>query len=229
MLFSKRSPRKRQYWGYLLAIFIALLILVILQLPGYAWLHAAGPMNSGHEKLSCEDCHQSSAGTLRQQLQANMRYLLGERKEMVAVGFRSVSNRDCIHCHKRPSDNHPVSRFLEPRFKKVRTALAPQNCNSCHREHQGRRVTSAIDICQHCHDELKVKHEKIEPTHQQLVQDKRWPTCLGCHDFHGNHKMKLVTRLNALISEKEVQAYFAGQSSPYSENKKYKALYGGQP
>lgn len=160
---------------------------------------------------------------MRQQLQANLQYFLGNRDSTVAVGHSPVSNDDCIACHRRPKDNHPVFRFLEPRFSNARRELAPQQCNSCHTEHSGRRVTMEIESCKTCHKKLELKKEPLKVSHKQLIKEKRWKTCLGCHDFHGNHKMKTETDMKKLVSQERIEAYFMGDSSPYSEHKKYKA------
>jgi len=192
-------------------------------MPGYAWLHAAGPMNTGHEKLLCEDCHVPADGNLRQQFQANIQFLLGNRKQYSPVGFRSVSSRDCQQCHDRPTDKHPVSRFLEPRFSKARAKISPHQCMSCHKEHQGKRVTTVSqDYCSNCHQKLKLRKEKIDVHHVDLIKQKRWQTCLGCHDYHGNHRMKLKKRLKDIVNEQVIHEYFNGGNDPYSRNKIHK-------
>ena len=48
-----------------------------LLLPGVEHFTAPGKMNTGHERLACDSCHRPAPGTVRQQLQANARYLLG--------------------------------------------------------------------------------------------------------------------------------------------------------
>lgn len=228
-MLKPQGLRKRHHWGYLFAGIIVLIIAAFILMPRYAWLHAAGPMNTGHEDLVCEDCHQPAAGSLRQELQANVQFVLGNRSHPAQVGFRPVTNRDCQHCHDRPSDRHPVSRFLEPRFTKARAAIAPHKCASCHREHQGKRVTTVSQgYCSNCHQKLKLRKEKINVAHAELVKQKRWQTCMGCHDFHGNHRMNVRTRLENIINEKQIQDYFNGGDDPYSDKKIHKAKQGGK-
>ena len=45
----------------------------------------------------------------------------------------------------------------------------------------------------------------------------RWETCLGCHDFHGNHAMKAPRRLGDAIPSDQIQRYFDGGRSPYPD------------
>ena len=190
------------------------------------WLDSPGPINIGHEKLLCDECHQQAVGTLRQQLQANAQYLVGKRKSGAEIGHRKVANETCLHCHDRPKDRHPVYRFFEPRYAKARLEIQPQYCNSCHREHTGKRVTMEIGNCKVCHNKLKIKKDPLDISHQQLIKEKRWSTCLGCHDFHGNHKLKLSESLNVIYSEQKIKNYFNEAPSPYGKEKYYKAIKG---
>src|SRR6187401_720798 len=102
--------------GYLIGILLSAVIVLFISLPGEKGLLASGPMNTGHEALECRSCHLPAPGTMRQQIQANFKYLLGRRESEADFGYRPVSNDTCIDCHDRPNDRHPVSRFLEPRF-----------------------------------------------------------------------------------------------------------------
>lgn len=215
--FSRRAI------SFTCAFIISTVTVITFILPQNESLLSAGPMNPGHEKLDCNECHVEAEGSTRQQLQANVQYLLGNRIDTVPVGHHPVSNADCLACHRRPKDSHPVFRFLEPRFSKARTEIAPQHCNSCHREHSGQRVSMKIDTCKTCHKKLALKKEPLKISHKQLIKEKRWKSCLGCHDFHGNHKMKTETDLNLIITEQRIAAYFRDSKSPYSENRKYKA------
>jgi hypothetical protein len=109
-----------------------------------------------------------------------------------------------------------VFRFLEPRFANARAALHPERCTSCHQEHAGTRVTVAdAGYCRHCHADLAVEADPLDVSHRQLVQDQRWDTCLGCHDFHGNHGLKSPVRLDAAIPPAAIQSYLDGGASPY--------------
>ncbi len=220
---NKKPPNMRRIISFISAIIVSAITIVAFALPQNESLLSPGPMNPGHEEVICEECHLDAEGSTRQQLQANVQYLLGNRKNSAAIGHTAVSNDDCLACHRRPKDNHPVFRFNEPRFSKARRELAPQNCNSCHQEHRGQRVSMAIDSCKSCHKKLELKKEPLKTSHKQLIKEKRWKTCLGCHDFHGNHKMKTETDLQKILTTAQIEAYFKANKSPYSENKKYKA------
>ena len=190
--------------------------IAILCAPGCEHLHAPGPMNTGHGGVACTSCHREAPGTVRQQLQATVRGWIGARHGGVDVGFSAVSNRECIACHDRPEDRHPAFRFLEPRFEAARAALHPERCVSCHAEHGGLRVTTAeTTYCRHCHGELVVDRDPLDVPHAQLVAERRWDTCLGCHDYHGNHAGKPPHRLGEAIPVATIRAYFAGGASPY--------------
>ena len=190
--------------------------LAVLCAPGCEHLHAAGPMNVGHAAVACESCHREAPGSVRQQLQAAARKVAGLHDGAVDVGFRSVSSGECRACHDRPEDRHPAFRFLEPRFDAVREALHPERCASCHREHAGTRITVAeTTYCRHCHGELVVERDPLDVPHAQLVGAQRWDTCLGCHDYHGNHTGAVPRRLADAIPVDRIRRYFAGGASPY--------------
>jgi hypothetical protein len=209
--------------GYLVGTALSIVVAIIISLPGEKTLLAKGAMNTGHEALNCYSCHLVAPGTTRQQLQAKVKYLIGVRKENVNFGYLPVSNEACLDCHARPNDRHPVSRFLEPRFAKAREAIKPHECISCHAEHNHKRVTSSATYCVECHQNLKVKTETITPTHEQLVAEKNWSSCLMCHDFHGNHVREVPKDLNKGINLEKIAQYFDGAPSPYSDKKQYKA------
>ena len=233
--FSKNNFRRRQNMGLVSGLIAGLVLVLWLSLSINARLHAPGVMNIGHEKLECEDCHQLTPGTLRQKLQANVRYLLGERNNSVPIGHKPVANKDCLECHVRPNERHPVFRFFEPRFKKARAEIGAQYCVSCHREHRGIRVAVDFRFCAVCHQRLNLKNDPLvasrEPlvskqnivSHRELVKTKQWQTCLGCHDFHGNHRMKTADSMDRMINAEQINAYLRGDKSPYSETKFHKA------
>jgi hypothetical protein len=206
----------RRRIGMATGIVVGGAIVAALCAPGCEHLHAPGPMNAGHATLECERCHREAPGSVRQQLQSVARTWVGLDDHAADVGFRSVSNRECTSCHDRPNDRHPTSRFLEPRFAEARAAIAPERCDSCHREHEGVRVTIVeTTYCRHCHGELVVKQDPLDVPHAELVRDARWETCLGCHDFHGNHAAQPPQRLDEAIPVARIREYFDGGPSPY--------------
>jgi len=172
-------------------------------------------MNVGHERTECTDCHRDAPGTLRQQLQANVRYALGQRSTPVDFGAQAVGNQDCLSCHERPFDRHPVFRFTEPRFAEVRKTLAPHRCVSCHLEHSGERVTVANGFCSECHADMDLTDDPLDVSHRELAAAARWDTCLGCHDFHGAHVFETPQILEGRIESRTLDSYFNGAANPY--------------
>lgn len=218
------ATRKSQHRAYKLGIMIGLLGLAVLISPAYDKFHARGPMNVGHDSLRCESCHQDAPGTLRQQIQANLRYAFGFREHLADFGFQDVANENCLLCHERPNDRHPVYRFLEPRFLKARENLSPHLCVSCHTEHMGKRVTrTEIGYCVNCHKQTRLRKDPLDVPHDRLIVLERWETCLGCHDFHGNHIMKTTKTIEQIIPAEKIRAYFQGGESPYGDDRRYKA------
>lgn len=179
-------------------------------------LHRPGPMNTGHAELACSSCHRSAPGTIRQQLQNAARHALGMSGGPIDVGFAPVTSDDCIACHERPEDRHPVYRFLEPRFAEARAAIHPERCVSCHHEHSGTRVSLAdTTFCRHCHADTTVENDPLDISHRTLIATQQWTSCLGCHDFHGNHGVQSPHRVNQAIDSHLIERYFAGGPSPY--------------
>ena len=216
--------RKYQLQAYLIGTGLGLVSLLLLFLPGNDQFHVRGPMNTGHEKVKCASCHKKAIGTARQQIQANMRFILAQREYPADFGHKAVSNELCLHCHERPNDRHPVYRFLEPRFLKARENLSPDRCVSCHAEHNGRRVTMAeIGYCSQCHKKTKLRHDPLDVPHDKLIVLKQWDSCLGCHDFHGNHIRQTPKTVDQIISAEKIYAYFEGGPSPYGDKRHYKA------
>lgn len=217
------KPAVRRRLGRALGAVLGASMLVVLAAPGCEQLHAPGPMNAGHGSLACAACHVEAPGSVRQQLQSAARAAIanvvhGEAGAAVDVGYRAVSNRECLECHERPDDRHPVFRFLEPRFADVRAVLRVDTCEGCHREHAGVRVTMAErTFCRHCHADTALARDPIDVSHRELIATGRWDSCLGCHDFHGNHAAKPVpVRLQDAHSAAALDAYFAGTGpSPY--------------
>jgi len=183
-----------------------------------------GPVITGHQDVRCDFCHQQATGTFRQQIQANAQFLLGQRPRAADFGRKDVTSTACLSCHDGPNDRHPIYRFFEPRFKKARQQIQPTRCISCHLEHTGKRVTKTeIGYCKSCHKDTALKKDPISIPHKSLIADKRWETCLGCHDYHGNHLMKTALDLQKALPPERISEYFEGGPSPYSEKKGYLA------
>jgi hypothetical protein len=209
--------------GYRLGLGLAAVTLILFFLPSLDNWHTLGPANTGHEPLACQECHTVAEGTARQQVQANLRYWLGTRASPVAFQHNDVGNEDCLACHERESNNHPVFRFNEPRFAEARANIQPQLCVSCHMEHEGVRVTMETTFCVECHQDLTLRNDPIDVQHEQLVAQEDWESCLTCHDFHGNHVMELETAVGDGLTQQEIEAYFNGGDSPYSDEKIFEA------
>jgi len=207
--------RKRHKQAYLLGIIFSLVVLLFFFLPSSQIYLKNGPMLPGHEKLKCFSCHKDEQGSFRQQLQANIQYLLNKRKDVFAVGLRTVENNECIKCHDRPNDRHPVYRFREPKYLKAREKIKADTCVACHSEHNSKRITVQMSFCVHCHDELNLKNDPIDLSHKQLIQEKNWDSCLTCHDYHGNHDMKVVVEIKSGIVLPELKKYFNRGPNPY--------------
>jgi hypothetical protein len=208
--------RFKQRMGYAAGLLLGAVGLWLLLADEHASWHSPGPANSGHEKLACTDCHRQAEGSARQQIQANLKQQMGLRQQAAYFQFTPVTNDACLDCHERPNDQHPVTRFNEPRFAEAREKLHPEQCGSCHAEHQGVRVTQPnIEYCRNCHEEFSLKYNTVSIPHQTLAKQQRWQTCLGCHDFHGNHKMTLPTEVGKAISPDRISEYFKGAQSPY--------------
>lgn len=218
------SFQSRRTLGYAVGLMAGVVGVTLLLSRHFEDWHSPGPANSGHEQLHCGDCHRPSDGDARQQIQANLKHFLGLRQTGAYFQFKPVTNRDCLECHERPDDRHPVQRFNEPRFAEARKKLHPETCVACHSEHQGVRVTRQdTGFCQVCHQEFSLKHDSISIPHQTLVKQERWLTCLGCHDFHGNHKIAVPTDVGKAIGSALIADYFKGAKSPYAGDIIHKA------
>ncbi|MEO1450039.1 MAG: 2Fe-2S iron-sulfur cluster-binding protein [Bacteroidota bacterium] len=185
---------------------------------------AVGPMNTGHEELECTSCHSPAKGNLMQQINANLTYLVGNRKHPVTFGTEDVDNKKCQSCHERPNDRHPVYRFQEPRFVDARKKLGVEKCESCHREHNGVRLVLAdLGYCSSCHQDTELNDDPLDVSHKTLIAQNNWQSCLQCHDFHGNHIMETATQMKDTIPFGEIKAYALGGADPYGNQKEYLA------
>lgn len=208
------------------AVLVAAISVAFWAFPPGMGFRAAGPLNTGHESLSCQDCHHPAHGSVRQQLGHNARTLLGlHPHDWVPVGYGEVDHDACLNCHDRPYDRHPVSRFRELRFAGKRATLGPQECNNCHGEHHGARVAAVEPgFCVHCHQDLTLDNDPIDVPHEDLVQQENWITCLNCHDFHGNHLRETPVRMADRLHDDQIRAYFDGEADPYGPTKRYQTL-----
>ena len=195
--------RERQHLGYLIGACVGVTVTVLLLSPELESARATGP--------------------LRQQIQANVAYALGRRGAPADFGFKAVSNKDCLACHERPNDRHPVFRFLEPRFQDARREVGAHECVGCHAEHSGARVTNDGAFCGSCHEDLEIEADPAHPTHRELAVQGAWQSCLRCHDFHGNHVGAPPSALDAAAPEAEVREYLRGGQSPYGEARRFSA------
>jgi hypothetical protein len=202
--------------SYLLASIISFLCIILLLQTDFERWNQPGPFNPGHEDLACNECHLKTKSSVRQQLQANVQYLLGQRKTEADFYYHKIDNKHCIACHNMDKDLHSSHRFNEPRFNEVREKIHPEQCISCHKEHIGQRISQfKISDCQLCHEELKIKNDPISVPHDELIERKDWQTCLGCHDYHGNHDMVLEKTVGRAIKQEQLLGYFSNAESPY--------------
>lgn len=204
------SPRRAQRIGYLVGALLGLAALVLPWLPGLQSLNTTGPPNIGHGNLACQDCH----------LPASQNKNKNPLETTYPFGYLTVSTKQCQSCHKRPGDLHNVDHYRKkPRFAKARARIAPHKCNSCHKQHSGKRVTIAPSFCSHCHQTFKLEHDPIKPSHKTLAHKNQWNTCLGCHDYHGNHVRRTPKQHDKALPLSRVLSYFQSGPSPYSKEK----------
>ncbi|WP_242157608.1 cytochrome c3 family protein [Aestuariivivens sediminis] len=222
----KISPlRNRQFIGGVLGLGLGISIFYLLTLDMTEQYVSIGPMNTGHQELSCFTCHADAKGNLLQQVQSNISHAFGMRKEGVDFGTQDVTVDNCLQCHDRPNDRHPTYRFSEPRFSEAIKNIDATTCITCHTEHQEERVSVAsINYCMNCHQELEVENDPLDISHKALIDQKSWFTCIQCHDFHGNHKYEVPEKLTDTIPMHIIQNYFNGGEDPYGTDKKYIAL-----
>lgn len=212
---EKRPARTFRFKAYVAGALMAVLPLFVL-LPGLAEIRPHGHPNVGHEKLQCVACHVETSASTRQTLQAKVKHVVGMRETGAVLGMQAVSSATCVQCHANPDDRHAPHRFTELRFEKAREETGAQLCVSCHREHSAVRVTAPdAGYCVSCHSDLKVQDDKTSPTHDFLVQNKRWESCLQCHDYHGNHRWRTPLRLVDAPTVDAIGRYLKDGPSPY--------------
>ena len=224
--FSKGLPNLKQVRR--IGLMAAIPVVVLSGGIGFGGLGQSlisrGPVIAGHGDLDCVSCHTPARGTTRQQLQLNVRYVLGLSRHRADFGYVKVSSEACLACHQRPNERHPIYRFREPRFQEAVSEVEATSCLGCHDEHNNQRVSVEIGFCRSCHAELDLKLDPLDVPHDQLIAEKDWQSCLGCHDFHGNHKAAPpVRRLDALQLD-QLLAYLKDGADPYGVEKIYLAV-----
>lgn len=220
IFYFRPVPRlKNLYKPYYIvgAICTSVIVLLIKLDPEHDFV-IKGSMTHGHEGMSCEECHRPASGSMRQQLQAKAAFFLGSRSGDVDFITSAPTDSECQDCHVRPIDRHPIYRFLEPRFAEARNAIHPESCINCHKEHTGERVNVSLvgaDYCQHCHAETVVNNDPLEISHADLIKERKWTTCLQCHDFHGTHEYSVPTSIKDTISRVSIMNYLKDGASVY--------------
>lgn len=217
------SPSGIRKFALLLSLPVTAWCITTLSTPTLRTALAHGPIQSGHGELTCVQCHERPNATWRQQIQANTRFAIGVRARPVSFGYVPIDAETCIGCHERPNERHPIYRFREPRFEDAKSVVDATSCLGCHSEHTGMRAEASTDYCRACHDELIVKSDPLDISHAELIGEKRWTSCLGCHDFHGNHAFKPPEKLGAAIAIEEIRAYLGDGPDPYGTPKLYEA------
>lgn len=98
----------------------------------------------------------------------------------------------CEGCHadalKTAKDDHPKSKFTDPRNADRIEVLDARYCVSCHVEHRPQithdmGVTVPADTCYLCHAEVA----EDRPSHEGMAFDTC--TSAGCHNFHDNRAL----------------------------------------
>lgn len=217
------TPEKIRYAALLVMVPVIVLCTAALSVPKVKTALAHGPIQAGHEGLECKDCHIKPEASWRQQIQANVKYVAGARETPVDFGYHEVDSATCLDCHERPNERHPIYRFREPRFQEALTVVEATSCLGCHTEHTDDRSFSELDFCAACHEDLELKSDPVDVPHHTLIADDNWNSCLGCHDFHGNHLHEVPTVLGAAFSVDELKDYLRAGPSPYGSEKRYEA------
>ena len=109
-----------------------------------------------------------------------------------AFADRDAVQTGCVACHgqalKDAKDDHPKSKFTDPRNADRVAVLDARYCATCHVEHRP-EITSAMgvtvpqDFCVLCHSDIAEERE----SHTGMPFD----TCAsaGCHNFHDNRAL----------------------------------------
>lgn len=200
-----------------------LICMLIFFSPVHSHLLNPGAMMPGHGNIACTSCHQPAPGSIRQQLQATIAFRLGQRANDAHLGLSPPTDRDCLSCHARGKDRHPIARFREPRFAVALAQVNARSCLGCHTEHTGQRVSKGSKFCAACHGDIALRVDPLDISHAQLAKGGLWNTCLGCHDFHGNHRHTTQTRISDRFPLTEIVDYLRAGPAPYGSAKPYQA------
>ncbi len=203
-----------------LAPAVALAALVLWAKP-FRSAVAHGPLITAHAGVDCQKCHLTAPGSIRQQLQAQVKYALGYRKKAVDFGYSKVRSSQCLSCHSSPNDRHPIYRFREPRFATAVKEVNATSCLGCHSEHRSSFLSTSTTFCSTCHEDLIVKSDPIEITHKSLIEDAQWDSCISCHGYHGNHIFSAPKRMADRIPSQEIQEYLHGERLVFGATKKF--------
>lgn len=98
----------------------------------------------------------------------------------------------CESCHadalKAAKDDHPQSKFTDPRNADRLAKLDARYCVTCHVEHKPEHtldmgLTLPVDYCHLCHEDVAEER----PSHEGMAFD----TCAsaGCHNYHDNRAL----------------------------------------
>ncbi|MEM7541419.1 MAG: cytochrome c3 family protein [Pseudomonadota bacterium] len=133
-------------------------------------LFLPGETSYGHHQieLACEACHTESYTD----------------KDAMQVA--------CESCHldqlKLAKDDHPKTKFTDPRNAARVARLDARYCVTCHVEHRpditlAMGLTQPVDYCFICHEQIA----EDRPSHAGMAFD----TCAsaGCHNFHDNRAL----------------------------------------
>ena len=218
--WKKLAPERQAAYG--VGLIVACIAGVLMLLPGNESWHAAGPQNTGHTRIECSECHVRAPGNFVGQAFQNLTHAAGLADSATSFVFQPVGNDQCLRCHLNPDDRHPLVDFLEPEFEPARQAMGVQFCVSCHQEHLGVRVSVTPLVCQYCHQDIvpmELEDDPVDVPHTSLYRDLRWETCLGCHDFHGNHDREVPVQLSQRLTAEQIRQYLDGGDSPYGHRR----------
>ena len=90
-MFKVSPLRKRQFLGGIIGVVLGGSIFYVLTLDAAEEYVSIGPMNTGHQDLSCFACHADAKGNLLQQVQSNISYTFGARAHSADFGPQDVT------------------------------------------------------------------------------------------------------------------------------------------